>query len=92
MLHAERGDVDAARAAYLAAIDVYSELGADWDIMRADSRLRKRNIRRGTRSTRRQPVSGWNSLIATERKIALLVAEGQSNPDISTHLFLSRST
>ncbi len=34
VLHAERGDVDAARAAYLAAIDVYSELGADWDIMR----------------------------------------------------------
>jgi DNA-binding CsgD family transcriptional regulator len=92
VLYAERGKTANARAAYLAAIDIYGELGAAWDIMRADSRLRTYGVRRGVRGTRRQPASGWDGLTLTEQKIARLVAEGLSNPDIAAQLFVSRNT
>jgi DNA-binding CsgD family transcriptional regulator len=91
VLYAEHGDVRAARAAYLQAIDIYRDLGAEWDIIRADSRLRQYGIRRGTRGTR-GPTTGWDALTSTEGKIAGLIAEGLSNPDIAGRLFLSRST
>jgi DNA-binding CsgD family transcriptional regulator len=92
VLHAERGDTAAARSAYFEAIDIYSELGAAWDIMRADTRLRRYNIRRSTRGVRRRPATGWDALTDTERRIAGLIADGLSNPDIASQLFLSRST
>ena len=92
VLHAEKGDDTAARTAYLAAIDIYSALGATWDIIRADARLRQHNIRRGTRGIRHRPTTGWDGLTATEQKIARLIAEGLSNPDIASHMFLSRNT
>jgi DNA-binding CsgD family transcriptional regulator len=92
VLHAERGDAASARGAYLAAIDIYGELGAAWDITRADTRLRKHGIRRGTPGVRRPPASGWESLTPTEQKISRLVAEGLSNPDIAGQMFVSRNT
>jgi DNA-binding CsgD family transcriptional regulator len=92
VLHAERDDPRAARIVYLQAIDVYSDLGAAWDIIRADTRLRQHNIRRGTRGARRRRAVGWDSLTPTEQKIARLVADGRSNPDIAGQLFLSRHT
>jgi DNA-binding CsgD family transcriptional regulator len=92
VLHAEKGDLDPARAAHRQAIAIYTDLRAEWDIMRADARLRQYKVRRGTRGTRRRPDSGWDALTPTEQKIARLVADGQSNPDIATELFLSRHT
>jgi len=92
MLHAKQGDVTAARTAYVQAIDIYRELGAEWDIVRADTRLRQYNIRRGTRGIRHRPATGWEALTSTEQKVARLVAEGLSNPDIAGQLFLSRNT
>lgn len=92
VLHAEQGNVQTARSAYLQAIDIYSDLGAAWDIMRADTRLRKYNIRRGARGIRHPSPTGLDALTPTEQKIANLVAEGLSNPDIALHLFLSRNT
>ncbi|MEU4645516.1 AAA family ATPase [Micromonospora sp. NPDC023814] len=92
VLYAERGDQPAARAAFARAIDVYTSLDAAWDIMRADARLRVHGIRRGRRGPRRRPTTGWEALTETERKIADLVAAGQSNPDIAAQLFLSRRT
>lgn len=47
--------------------------------------------RRG-RGTRRRPPTGWDSLTPSERQVALLVAEGFSNPDIAERLFVSRAT
>jgi DNA-binding CsgD family transcriptional regulator len=35
---------------------------------------------------------GWEALTPAETKIAYLVAEGQSNPDIAAVLWLSRNT
>jgi DNA-binding CsgD family transcriptional regulator len=92
VLYAEHGDPNPARTAYHAAIDIYTDLNAAWDIIRADARLRPHNIRRGRRGPRRRPATGWQSLTPTEQKIAQLVAAGQSNPDIATQLLLSRRT
>ncbi len=92
VLYAEKGDTTAARAAYLRAVGIYRGLGADWDIMRADTRLRPHNIRRGIRGPRGRPATGWDALTPTEQKIARLVAGGRSNPDIASQLFLSRHT
>ncbi|MFG1954586.1 AAA family ATPase [Micromonospora sp. NPDC048830] len=92
VLYADRGDQLAARAAYAQAIEVYTSLDAAWDIMRADARLRLYGIRRGRRGPRRRPTIGWEALTTTERKIADLVAAGQSNPNIAAQLFLSRRT
>ena len=92
VLHAERGDQAAARAAYAQAIEAYTALEATWDIMRADARLRPHGIRRGRRGPRARPATGRDSLTATEQKVAGLVAAGQSNPDIANQLFLSRRT
>ena len=91
LVYAERGELPAARAAFTEAVQLYETLGATWDLRRAAARLRPHGIRRSTRSKRR-PDFGWDALTATELKIAYLVADGQSNPDIAAELFLSRNT
>jgi DNA-binding CsgD family transcriptional regulator len=45
--------------------------------------------KRGPRPSRR---IGWAALTPSELKIAALVAQGLTNPQIATRLFLSRST
>jgi DNA-binding CsgD family transcriptional regulator len=41
---------------------------------------------------RDRPVEGWQSLTATERHVALLVAEGLTNAQVGERMFLSRHT
>ena len=91
-LLAQRGDVDAARTAYADAARIYADLDADWDLRRADARLRPLGIRRGIRGTRRHHTTGWEALTPTETRIAELVAAGKSNPDIAGDLYMSRRT
>ncbi len=90
--YAEHEDAPQAHAAHATAIDIYTHLGAAWDIRRADSQLRRLGIRRGSRGPRRRPATGWDALTPTEFKVAELVAEGRSNPDIAAELLLSRRT
>jgi DNA-binding NarL/FixJ family response regulator len=85
------GDAPRARTALTRAIEIYAELGAAWDIRRADARLAEHGIRRGPRGSRRAPT-GWAALTPTEASIARMVAEGRSNPDIASELLLSRRT
>jgi DNA-binding CsgD family transcriptional regulator len=91
VLYAGRAELKEARAAFTEAARLYETLDASWDLRRAAARLRPYGIRRDTRA-RRRPDSGWDALTPTERKIAYLVADGQSNPDIAAELFLSRNT
>jgi DNA-binding CsgD family transcriptional regulator len=92
VLLARRGDTAAARAAFAETVEVYDRLGAAWDLRRADARIRPYGIRRGVRGPRRRPRYGWEALSPTERRIAQLIAQGQSNPDIAADLLMSRGT
>jgi DNA-binding CsgD family transcriptional regulator len=92
VLLARDGDTTAARAALTEAIRAYLDLGAAWDVRRADARLREYGIRRGPRTVRRRPTKGWEALTPTEVRVAALVAQGRSNPDIAAEMLLSRRT
>jgi DNA-binding CsgD family transcriptional regulator len=89
---AERKDVSAARNAFTEAYEVYSALGAGWDLARVQARFRVFGIRRGPRFQHRRSQQGWSSLTPTEEKVVGLVAKGMSNPQIAAQLFLSRRT
>jgi DNA-binding CsgD family transcriptional regulator len=89
---AERGEVSAARSHFTKAFALYSELGAEWDLARTQATFRAYGIRRGPHARHRRADHGWSSLTPTEVKVARLVADGMSNPQIAAHLFLSRRT
>jgi len=93
-LLARAGEPERARETLLEALAAYDELGASWDARRAASRLRARGVRIRTRigGSGRRAISGPEALTPTERRVAELVAEGCSNPDIAERLSLSRRT
>jgi DNA-binding CsgD family transcriptional regulator len=74
------------------ALGLYERLGAAHDAARVEAGLRLVGRRRGRRGPRGRPRSGWASLTTTEAKVAELVAEGLSNPEIARRLFVSRHT
>jgi DNA-binding CsgD family transcriptional regulator len=86
------GDRDQARAAFIQAVEIYTSLGAAADAARLQAAFRAHGIRRGPHAKHRQARTGWDSLTPTEVKVAKLVGEGMSNPEIAAKLLLSRRT
>jgi DNA-binding CsgD family transcriptional regulator len=89
---AATGPAARARAALTEAVECYAEVGAQWDVRRADARLRALGVRRGSHSAHRQERSGWGALTPAELRIAGMVGAGRSNSDIAAELLLSRHT
>jgi DNA-binding CsgD family transcriptional regulator len=90
-LLAERGDTAAARAPFTAALEVYAGLGAEWDLTRMRARFRPYGLHQRT-SRPKRPATGWDALTAAEPRVAELVAQGLSNPEIAERLVITRRT
>jgi DNA-binding CsgD family transcriptional regulator len=90
LAHLDAGARASARGLLEQAIAAYDEAGSRRDAGRVRSRLRHVDARR-SRSVPR-PVCGWPSLTDAERRVAKVVAEGLTNPEVAERMYLSRYT
>ncbi|MEV4112956.1 AAA family ATPase [Nonomuraea sp. NPDC049695] len=82
----------AAIARFDEAADGYLKIGALRDAARARARLRNLGVRRRHWNYADRPGTGWESLTDTERSVANLVAQGLTNRQVATQMFLSPHT
>ncbi|HZE30516.1 MAG TPA: AAA family ATPase [Actinoallomurus sp.] len=83
---------DAAIEALDEALDGYQRIGAARDAARIRARLRRLGVRRRHWTQSERPMSGWSSLTDTERNVAALAAQGLTNPQVATQMFVSPHT
>jgi DNA-binding CsgD family transcriptional regulator len=88
---ARRHDSEAT-AALRSALAGYERFGARTDADRVRSRLRALGVRTRHWTRRSRPDSGWAGLTETEFRVAHIVAEGATNAEAASRLFLSRHT
>jgi DNA-binding CsgD family transcriptional regulator len=79
-----------ARVLLQQAHDGYERIGARRGAERVGARLAA--LGRGRPHDNGKPVEGWASLTETERRVAELVAEGLTNPQVADRMTLSRHT
>jgi DNA-binding CsgD family transcriptional regulator len=84
----ERGELGRGRAHLLRALVAYKMAGS----VRDEVRVRERLQRDTPKPRVDRPVSGWNSLTATEVRVARWVAQGLTNAQVGERMFLSRHT
>lgn len=92
VLLASQGGTAPARDWFDEAVGLYRDMEAQWAIRSAAARLRDFGIQPPQEDYRARPSRGWDSLTATEAKVARLMADGRSNPEIAAELSLSRNT
>jgi DNA-binding NarL/FixJ family response regulator len=80
------------RSALERALKGYTRTAASNDSARIRRRLRALDRRERSGSADMRPVSGWGSLTAGERRVALAVGEGLTNVQAADRLCLSRYT
>jgi DNA-binding CsgD family transcriptional regulator len=86
------GDAASGRALLEEALERYEAIGASWYASRARGRLRALGGGRGARGSRHRASTGWDSLTKSERAVVELVAEGLTNREVGTRLFISPHT
>jgi DNA-binding CsgD family transcriptional regulator len=93
VLHLERADRESAIHYLTAALAGYHQASASRDQARVRRRLRQLGIRRRHWATTAvRPVTGWDSLTATEQTAARFVAEGLSNRQVAARMYISTHT
>jgi DNA-binding CsgD family transcriptional regulator len=93
ILCARQGDQDQAIKDLTQAINGYQQAGATTDAARIRRRLRRLGVRRRHWAcTADRPVSGWESLTATERIASELVAQGLNNQQVADQMYISVHT
>jgi DNA-binding CsgD family transcriptional regulator len=73
------------------ALELYLDLGAEWDARRVRGRLRELGVRRRI-VTNDEAGSGWTTLTGAEGQVARLVSDGSTNREVADRLFLSPHT
>ncbi|MGH8903761.1 MAG: helix-turn-helix transcriptional regulator [Egibacteraceae bacterium] len=74
------------------AMAIYGPTGAERDAARVRRRLRHLGVRRRHWTYADHPTTGWASLTKTERAVANLVAQGLTNRQVASQMFLSPHT
>lgn len=87
-----RGDRETAISDLEQAMTGYDMLGSERDAARVRRRLRHLGVRRRHWAYVTRPISGWDSLTKTERKVAEQVASGLTNRQVASQMFVSPHT